>query len=71
MIRPNYPSLMVGFLDGTQCLHKAYVSHCWTAKTDISMSRNPWNIACEFAFISSAVPIMSYSSYLNGLWDGK
>ena len=48
------------------------VSFCWAANTGVSTCRSPLeNVTNEFVFTFPAVPCMSFSSYLDGLWNGK
>ena len=48
------------------------VSSCWSATTDTSSCRVPWeNGTYEFVLASSAVSRMSCSSYLDGFKDGS
>ena len=68
----HQPSLLVGLFDYIHYLQGADVSLCNSANTISSTSMNPsTNNAYEFVFTSQANSYMSYSSYLDDLWDGR
>ena len=64
---------MVGLLGSILCPHKVDVSFCWSTNiaTSICMSHHKRNVADEFILAFPAVPHMSCSSYLDGLWNGR
>ena len=54
------------------CTELMNVSFCCLVNTGVSTCSSPEkNIVYEFILISPAEPIMSCSSFLDGLWDGK
>ena len=49
-----------------------FVSFCWSGKTNEPMRRSPQeNVAYEIHLTSPAVHVISCSSYLDDLWDGR
>ena len=66
-ICPYHPSLLASLPGSILCLHRAGVSPFWSANAGTSMCRSPKENPLMFVFASPAMPIMSCSSYLNGL----
>ena len=64
---PNRPLLSGGILNCIQCPYKAHV-----CKTGVFMCRGSQeNVSNEFVSASPAVPRISCSCHLDGLWDGR
>ena len=60
-------------LDDTQYQQRANeLCFCCSTSIGVSRYRSPLeNIAYEFLFISPVVPNISYTSYLDGVQDGR
>ena len=70
-IRSYDPLLLAGPRNNTQCRHRIDVSSCWSYNAGASQRKGPLkNIAYEIVLASPAVPLMSFSFYFDGFWDG-